>query len=53
MSIDAFLERVAERYDPDELVDLLGLTTAQLVAAFEDELLAARKRGLLPEIDDD
>lgn len=31
-------ERIADRYDPDYVVDVLGVTTAELLDAFEDKL---------------
>ena len=31
-------QRLLDRVDPDQLVDLLGISTEQLVAAFEDDL---------------
>jgi hypothetical protein len=35
-------ERIAERYDPDFLVEVLGITSRQLLLAFMDELEAQR-----------
>lgn len=37
-------QRVAERYDPDYLVDILGISSEQLLDAFEDRLLECREQ---------
>ena len=33
------LEMIAERLDPDEIVDRIGITSARLVVLLEDEIL--------------
>lgn len=50
MNIKILKERLAELYDPDELVDVLGVTTEELLEAFEEIVWA--KRRLFPEVDD-
>lgn len=50
MNIRILKERLAALYDPDELVDVLGVTTEELLEAFEDVVWA--KRRLFPEVDD-
>ena len=37
-------ERVAERYDPDFIVELLELTSRQLLEAFMDEFIDKRDK---------
>ena len=37
-------ERIAEPYDPDFLVEVLGITSRQLLLAFMDELEAQRHK---------
>lgn len=34
-------ERIAERYDPDYIVDVLGITSEEILDAFEARLLEA------------
>ena len=45
MGIDlvTLMERVKEKYDPDELVDLLGLTSDDLLRAFPYRLAILRE----------
>lgn len=50
MNIKILKERIAELYDPDELVDILGVSTEELLEAFEDLVWA--KRHLFPEVED-
>lgn len=52
VDFDTFLSRLADRVDPDELVDILGLTTRDLVRAFPEQIEEARKAGQLTEIED-
>jgi hypothetical protein len=51
ISIDVLKQRVAERYDPDYLVDVLGITSEELLEAFESKLI--EKRDELSEVEDD
>jgi hypothetical protein len=44
ITFEELKEIVSERYDPDEVVDLLQLTTEQLLAAFPDELESNRHK---------
>ena len=39
LTADEFAERVAEQYDPDFLVEILELSSEQLVYAFFEEIL--------------
>lgn len=39
MNLRVIKERIAERYDPDYLVDVLDITSEELLAAFPDKLL--------------
>lgn len=47
-----FLTRLADGIDPDELVDILGLTTRDIVNAFPEQIEAARQAGHLTEMED-
>ena len=38
-TLDEKLERIGERYDPDDLVDLLNLSTTEIINAFPDKVL--------------
>lgn len=40
MDIETIKQRLADLYDPDELVSLLDLTVEDLVEAFEDKVRA-------------
>lgn len=40
VNLDTLKERISERYDPDYLVDVLGITAEELLDAFEEKLLA-------------
>lgn len=51
MDIRTLKERVAERYDPDYLVDVLGISSEELLEAFEDKLLANKE--LRAEVEDE
>ena len=42
--------RIAERYDPDYVVDVLGLDTEDILDAFEDRLLS--KANEFSEVED-
>lgn len=50
ISLELLKERIADRYDPDYVVDLLGLDTMDILNAFEDILL--RKVAEFSEVDD-
>jgi len=43
MDLCTLLERVREKYDPDELVDLLRLTSEDLLRAFPHRLALLRE----------
>ena len=43
-------ERVAERYDPDYLVDILGICSEELLEAFEAKLV--EKQDEFSEVDE-
>ncbi len=49
IELELLKRRIIDRYDPDYLVDVLGLTTEQLVTVFEDRLSVEQ----FPELDDD
>jgi len=51
ISLQKLKERVADRYDPEYIVDLLSITSEELVEAFEDRLLANRDE--FSEVEDD
>lgn len=38
LRLELLKERIAERYDPDYIVDVLGITSEELVEMFEDKL---------------
>lgn len=50
LNLEVLKERIAERYDPDYVVDLLGLDTMDILNAFEDVLL--RKANDFSEVED-
>jgi hypothetical protein len=50
IDFEEFKERVAFRFDPDYLVDLLEITSGELLDVFENRLL--EKRGEFPEVED-
>lgn len=50
ISLELLKERIADRYDPDYVVDLLGLDTMDILNAFEDVLL--RKVAEFSEVED-
>lgn len=37
--VEELKERIIETYDPDQLVDILGLTTEQLVDLLEEQII--------------
>lgn len=39
LSLELLKERIADRYDPEYLVDVLGITTEEILEAFEDKLI--------------
>lgn len=41
IDIEVLKARIAERYDPDYIVDVLGITSEQILDAFEARLLEA------------
>ena len=48
--LETLKDRVSSAYDPDEIVDMLNLTTADILEAFEEKLL--EKLHLFDELDD-
>lgn len=46
-------ERIAERYDPDYLVDVLDISSEELLEAFEDKLREKWHEGEFSEVDYD
>lgn len=42
MTKEQLRERILQQYDPDQLVDLLGLTSEELLDAFDDRVMAER-----------
>lgn len=48
----AMTELVVSRHDPDELVDVLRITSEELLEAFPDHVRAAYDRGDLPELEE-
>lgn len=46
-NVEVVKKRIADAFDPDELVDILGLTSLDILDAFEDVLL--EKIDLFPE----
>ena len=41
---DELAERVAERYDPDMIVEILGISSKQLIDAFFEEFIEKRDK---------
>tara|TARA_R100001126_G_C4853399_1_gene163196 strand:- start:112 stop:285 length:174 start_codon:yes stop_codon:yes gene_type:complete len=41
---DELAERVAERYDPDIIVEVLGISSRQLIDAFFEEFIEKRDK---------
>lgn len=50
--LQAFLSRLEDFWDADELVNVLNLTPRQIAEAFPEEMEEARKKGLFTEIED-
>jgi hypothetical protein len=42
MTKEELRERILAQYDPDQLVDLLGLTSEELLDAFDERVTAER-----------
>jgi hypothetical protein len=53
LEVAVLKERVAERYDPDYLVDLLSITSEELLDAFEDRLLLVAEQEFSEVLDMD
>ena len=53
MKMDLFVltERLIERYDPDYLVDVLKISTEDLIEAFEHKVMEAYARGEFSEVE--
>lgn len=41
-TLEELKEYIVEHYDPDEFVDILGISTEELVEAFEDLIILKR-----------
>jgi len=54
-TLEELKELIAERYDPDEFVDMLDISTEMLVEAFEDLIIEKREKfnGYEEESDSD
>ena len=39
LTMDEIREKILDRYDPDDLIDLLELTSEELLDRFEDKLI--------------
>lgn len=53
LSLELLKERIADRYDPEYLVDVLGITTEEILDAFEEKLLAKAKNSEFWEVEND
>lgn len=53
MNLKLLKQRVADCYDPDELVDVLRITSEELLEHFEAYLLAAVDAGEFPNMGDE
>lgn len=51
LHIDVLKERIADRYDIVDVVDILGLSVEDLLDAFED--LVDKRRALFDDVDED
>ena len=51
ITLDVLKQRVAERYDPDYLVDVLDISSEELLEAFELKLI--EKQDEFSEVEDD
>jgi len=45
--VETLLQRVLDRYEVDELIELLRLDTEDIYHAFESQIINLNKRGLL------
>lgn len=52
LSLQELRERVGDRYDPDYLVDVLGITSDDLLEAFPMKLLEKYRDGEFSEVED-
>lgn len=50
IDLELLKERIAERYDPDYIVDVLDITSEELLEAFETKLIA--KASEFSEVED-
>jgi hypothetical protein len=53
LEVAVLKERVAERYDPDYLVDVLNISSEELVDAFEDRLVSLAEQEFSEVLDMD
>jgi len=49
-TLEELMSRVAERYDPDVIVDLLDLSSTDLIQAFPEKFIARQHTFDLPEL---
>lgn len=53
LTITELKEFISDRYDPDVIVDLLELTTEQILEAFEDELMVNLDKIEIEDLEND
>ena len=49
-TLEEFMLRVAERYDPDVIVDLLDLSSSELLQAFPEKFIDKQHKFELEEV---
>ena len=52
LTLPEFKARLAAKHDPDTLLEILGVTSEDLVEAFEDKILA-KEEELLEQLKED
>jgi hypothetical protein len=53
LTLEELKERLVQRYDTLELLELLGITVEELVEAFEDRIADRNEYGWFQEIEDE
>ena len=53
MDVDELIKAVIDRFSPDELCDILGLTTEQMADKFYDEILNSEEIKDVLGLDED
>jgi hypothetical protein len=53
LTLEELKERLVQRYDTLELLELLGITSEELVEAFEDRIADRNEYGWFQEIEDE